>query len=273
MTFDIQKYQKFALMQLKGRWKIAVSGTLVTMLLLVIFSFAKAKTPSVDYNTLISASTEELLSMFQNSSTTGAALLIDFLETIIDFIVEIVLVTFFLIFSRSPDPVTMKNYFEGYNKWARGILSGLWKLLWLFLWGLIAIPVLMIYAIIVVYLPVQPSETVSKILALIVIFIGFIPMFIKMLEYSFSFFFASEFPEVGIRKALRLSICIVKGHRADVFLLNLSFIGFFLLSMITLGIGFLWYIPYYYMTLTNAYHALLQDALETGKIKPEELNS
>ena len=31
MTFDIQKYQKFALMQLKGRWKIAAEREKVAL--------------------------------------------------------------------------------------------------------------------------------------------------------------------------------------------------------------------------------------------------
>ena len=98
-------------------------------------------------------------------------------------------------------------------------------------------------------------------------------MFIKSIEYSFAMFFTAEFPELGIRKALRHSITITKGHRWDIFVLELSFIGYFLFSIITFCIGFLWTLPYYYMTLTNTYHALLQDALETGKIKPEDLNS
>ena len=97
-------------------------------------------------------------------------------------------------------------------------------------------------------------------------------MFIKSIEYSFIFFFASEFPEVGIRKALRLSITITKGHRWDIFVLELSFIGWILLSIISFGVGACWVIPYYYLTLTNTYHALLQDALEGGKVLPEDLN-
>lgn len=273
MTFDTKKYKKFALMQLQNRWKPAILATLISLLLICVFSFTNSKTPSLDYNALMTASTEELLNTLQNSGNTGLAFILDFLETIVSFIIEIVLVSFFLIFSRSPDPVSMKNYFDGYNKWAKGILNGLWKLLWMFLWALLAIPVLMLCAFLVVFLPFELSLTARIISASIALCIGFIPMFIKALQYSFSFFFAAEFSELGVRKALQLSICIVKGHTKDVFILNLSFIGWFFLSILTFGIGFVCYTPYYYMTLTNAYHALLQDALESGKIKPEDLNS
>lgn len=275
MNFDIEKYKRFSLMQLKGRWRPACLGTLISIALLCIFSVSQTKNPSIDYVSLMSASSDQLLSALQQSgSYSPASLILSFLETIMDFIVEIVLVSFFLIFSRSPDPVSLKNYFEGYNKWARGILSGLWRLLWTFLWGLLAIPLVVVFAIIISFFTeFETPNALNITLCIIILLIGFIPMFIKSIEYSFSFYFASEFPEIGIRKALRMSITITKGHRWDVFLLQLSFIGWFILSFATFAIGFLWTLPYFYMTMVNAYHALLQDALESGKIKPEDLDS
>ena len=275
MTLDIQKYKKFAFMQLQGRWKPAVLGTLISILLLFIFSFFQSKSPTINYSELMTVPSEQLLSALQESASgSGVGFILELLKTIVDFIVEMVLVSFFLIFSRSPDPVSLKDYFEGYNKWARAILCGLWKLLWSFLWGLLAIPLIVIFVIVMsCFSTFSGSDTVNYSICTFLLFLGFIPMFIKMIEYSFSFFFAAEFPEVGIRKSLRLSITIAKGHRWEIFVLNISFIGWVLLSILTCGVGFLWSLPYYYMTLTNAYHALLQDALESGKIKPEELNS
>ena len=277
MTLDIPKYKKFAFMQLQGRWKPAILGTLISILLLFIFSFFQSKAPSINYSELMTLPSEQLFTALQESASgSGVGFILELLNTIVDFIVEMVLVTFFLIFSRSPDPVSLKDYFEGYNKWTRAILCGLWKLLWTFLWGLLAIPLAVIFFIIIscfTNFDGSDAPVVNYTICIILLFIGFIPMFIKTIEYSFAFFFASEFPEIGIRKSLRLSITIAKGHRWEIFVLNISFIGWVLLSILTFCIGFLWTLPYYYMTLTNAYHALLQDALETGKIKPEELNS
>ena len=82
----------------------------------------------------------------------------------------------------------------------------------------------------------------------------------------------AEFPELGIRKALRISILITKGHRMDIFITELSFIPLELFGLITLGIGFLWVGPFMRMTRINIYHALLKDALETQKLHPEDLN-
>ena len=273
MTFNRKKYKEFALMQLRGRWKVAVFGTLISIILLTVFSFTQKQTSNINFYELMNYSYDQLLTYLQNSpaySVPGTVLSI--IETIIGYVVEIVLVSFFLIFSRSPDPVFMKNYFEGYNKWARGILCGLWRLLWTTLWALIAIPVGILYLLIITISGIDATSGITTTLFFVVLIIGLIPMFIKTIEYSFAFFFVSEFPELGIRKALRHSITITKGHRWDIFVLDLSFIGWFLLGCLSIGVAFLWILPYYYMTLVNTYHALLQNALEKEIIKPEDLN-
>jgi uncharacterized membrane protein len=46
------------------------------------------------------------------------------------------------------------------------------------------------------------------------------------------------------------------GHKGKLFVLYLSFIGWFLLSCITCGVGFLWLVPYVQTTLANFYDDL-----------------
>ena len=46
------------------------------------------------------------------------------------------------------------------------------------------------------------------------------------------------------------------GHKAELFLLDLSFLGWWLLSCLTAGIGFLWLAPYYRATKANYYRKL-----------------
>ena len=275
MTVDRKKYKSFALMQLKGRWRPAVIATLISVLILTLFSVTQNQTTDLSFSEMMRLSEEQLFNYIQsNPQFSAPGIILSLIETIMDFIIDIVLVSFFLIYSRSPEPVTLKNYFEGYNKWGRGVLCGLWKLLWLFLWALIVIPVMVGFVLIIALLSnsYEFSAEFQLVLLTIVMLIGLIPMFIKSIEYSFATYFTAEFSELGIRKALRHSITLAKGHRWELFLLDLSFIGWFLASMLTAGIGFMWFLPYYYMTKTNTYHALLQDALENSKILPEDLN-
>lgn len=49
------------------------------------------------------------------------------------------------------------------------------------------------------------------------------------------------------------------GHKMEFFVLQLSFIGWDLLGMLTLGIGYLWISPYKQMTFVNYYRHLTSE--------------
>ena len=65
-------------------------------------------------------------------------------------------------------------------------------------------------------------------------------------------------------KSLPLSIKMTKGYKKRFFVLDLSFIGWYLLCCLTLGIGMFWYVPYYTQTVIKAYNFIKKDALEKG---------
>ncbi|MNW04231.1 hypothetical protein D3C71_2002930 [compost metagenome] len=56
------------------------------------------------------------------------------------------------------------------------------------------------------------------------------------------------------------------------FVLDLSFIGWFLLGTIALGVGVLFVLPYYNSTKAELYVVLRKQALYDGLSTPEELN-
>ena len=49
---------------------------------------------------------------------------------------------------------------------------------------------------------------------------------------------------------------MMKGHKFDLFYLYLSFIGWFILSILTCGVGFIWLIPYVQMSVAAFYEDL-----------------
>ena len=53
---------------------------------------------------------------------------------------------------------------------------------------------------------------------------------------------------------------LMSGHKGRLFWLDISFIGWYIVGMITLGIGFLWINPY-----INATKAAFYDDLSKGK--------
>lgn len=96
-----------------------------------------------------------------------------------------------------------------------------------------------------------------------------IPGIIKSISYSMSLLIAIEYPEISGREALKLSMKITDGYKWDIFLLGLSFIGWIILCVLTLGIGFLWLSSY----IDTAY-CILYLKLKRNRIKLfEELDS
>ena len=82
------------------------------------------------------------------------------------------------------------------------------------------------------------------------------------LAYAMVPFVIHDNPDIAAVDALRTSRQIMKGHKRQLFVLYLSFIGWFLLGMITLGIAFFWIQPYIYATLAAFYEDIREPQIE-----------
>jgi uncharacterized membrane protein len=89
-----------------------------------------------------------------------------------------------------------------------------------------------------------------------------IPGIIKALAYSMTPFILKDFPELSVNQAINLSQKMMKGHKFDYFWLGLSFIGWILLGLLTLGIGYIWLIPYMYTSYAAFYEEVKKEYLE-----------
>jgi len=83
-----------------------------------------------------------------------------------------------------------------------------------------------------------------------------VPGIIVAIMFSQAFFILCDNNEKSIRECLKESIEMMKGYKADLFVLGLSFIGWWILAAITCGIGALFVYPYQQVTLANFYLAL-----------------
>jgi uncharacterized membrane protein len=81
-----------------------------------------------------------------------------------------------------------------------------------------------------------------------------IPGIIKGLAYSQVNYLYKDHPEYSIPELITASRKLMYGYKWKFFLLNLSFIGWGILSLFTLGIGLLWLIPYINSSLAEFYH-------------------
>ena len=83
-----------------------------------------------------------------------------------------------------------------------------------------------------------------------------IPGIIKGLAYSMTPFILEENPELSAYDAIKYSEKMMMGHKWDLFVLYLSFIGWFILCLFTFGIGFLWLTPYQTLSVCEFYEDL-----------------
>ena len=78
-----------------------------------------------------------------------------------------------------------------------------------------------------------------------------IPGIIIALTFSQAFYILAKNPEKSIGEVLGQSASMMNGYKMDLFMLELSFIGWWFVGIITLGIGLLWVAPYVKVAETN----------------------
>ncbi|MBM6992021.1 MAG: DUF975 family protein [Prevotella sp.] len=86
-----------------------------------------------------------------------------------------------------------------------------------------------------------------------------IPGFIKAYSYSMAYYVHKDNPEIGCNAAIDESMRLMNGHKWELFMLDLSFIGWFYLCLLTLGIGFLWLVPYVMTAHAHFYEDLVRE--------------
>lgn len=83
-----------------------------------------------------------------------------------------------------------------------------------------------------------------------------IPGIILGFAYAMVPYILHDHPELSATETLQMSRMMMKGHKWEFFLLELSFIGWAILCFFTLFIGYLWLAPYIQMTITKFYEKL-----------------
>lgn len=99
-----------------------------------------------------------------------------------------------------------------------------------------------------------------------------IPGIVKAYSYRLVPYLMSENPMLKYDEALKLSMKITDGEKGEMFVLDLSFIGWYLLGLLACCIGVLFVVPYYEATMAELYITLRDKAIETGKITYSNIN-
>ncbi len=98
-----------------------------------------------------------------------------------------------------------------------------------------------------------------------------IPGIVKGLAYSMVPYILADNPHMAPKRAIELSCRMTNGHKAELFGLLLSFIGWLLLGALCCGVGTLFVAPYMDSAYAEAYMQLRHEALQRGDTTLEEL--
>jgi len=134
---------------------------------------------------------------------------------------------FFLTISRKQEPV-FSQIFAGFRKFRVSLGAYLFQCVFVLLWMLLLI----------------------------------IPGIVAALSYAMTYYIISENEAVGPLAAIAKSKAMMRGNRWKFFCLGCRFLGWAVLSLLTLGIGFLWLLPYMNTAFAQFYDDLTPTAAE-----------
>ena len=193
---------------------------------------------------------------------------------------------FYFMRSRTSEPV-VKNMFFPFqaNIYMKIVGAMAWKYLFLFLWLLIPMGSLVVALIKGSFTLLAANmhdlytgadnlahDVPFLIVCLFIYVAGFVIVTIKTISYSMTEFILTDNPMLPYNRALSLSIAMTNGHKGHIFLLYLSFIGWYALVLLTCGLGMIFLSPYLMSTQAELYVKLRENAIYNGLCVKEELN-
>ena len=99
------------------------------------------------------------------------------------------------------------------------------------------------------------------ILVVVSIFTLLIGGIILAYAYAMVPYLLHDYPELSIREAMKISREMMRGHKWELFVLDLTFIGWIILSIFTLGLGILFVEPYQQAARSAFYEDLKCDSI------------
>ncbi|NYB73650.1 DUF975 family protein [Sedimentibacter hydroxybenzoicus DSM 7310] len=178
---------------------------------------------------------------------------------------------FFLKIYQRDDRTSMKQVFAaGFAKNYRRNLTGmLIRAFKLFLWSIIGL-VPLYFGLVLILMssfqgnPMVTGHTDLNDMTYIIFFgtiiisiAGFIPYIMKAIAYSMTPYILAKDENILPSEAVKLSAAMTSGYKSEIFKLCISFAGWLILSVITLGIaGVLWTGPYMSASFAGIYEEL-----------------
>jgi len=262
----IEELKRGAKEKLKGKWGIAILLTVLATLITNAFSVSGEISNFID---IFSKGLDSLnTSIEQISEGTLAVTIMVRLGMIINLLIggsiSYGISKFFLNLTRR-EKLKVETLFSGFKYFGKNFLIQLIVGIFSFLWALaVWIPAIILISIVLISqldILSQPSiigEFMVGFIVIIVIttIICSIISYLLIARYAMTYYISVDNPDFAVMECISASKEMMEGNKVKLLILQLSFIGWHILSILTLFIGYLWLIPYINTSVAEFYNNL-----------------
>ena len=207
---------------------------------------------------------EDVLWYIFTPGRVGAYLLMELLVALYHWVMIYGYAAYALDMARQAGP-GYRSLLEGFSNLGRALGVSVFTALFTALWGLLG----MAPGVVVLGVGAALESFPLMMFSTLLMTLGSILSTIASYRYRLATYFLLDEPEMGVLAAIRESKGTMAGRKWQLFVMDLSFLGWWILSLFTFGIVGLWASPYMWATEANFYHwarwgAFLNDGAQPG---------
>ena len=178
-----------------------------------------------------------------------AYLLMELLITLYQWVMQYGYTAYALGLARRTGP-GYRTLLEGFSHLGRALGVSFLTTLFISLWGVLV----MVPGIVVLSAGAMLESFPLIMFSSFLMFAGSVVPLIVSYRYRLAVYFLLDEPDMGVLTAIRESKETMRGRKWQLFVMDLTFLGWVILTVLTLGVVGLWAEPYIWVTEANFYH-------------------
>lgn len=265
---SFKNLKQVAKASLKGRWALAIVVTFLNIVLLMVPDLLNREYKVGRLMNLMQQNRLFLNYDIYSYANSITVIKVPFGWRIFIWLVNLIFVgalsfgisRFFLKLVRRNNP-RIENLFDGFKVLGTTILAHIALSIFKFLWYALATIVIILLGLVGTFVFNNQTYTEVQLITSILGFITlssvvYIGISIFLNRYALTYYILSDNKSLEVMDSINKSIELMKGNKIRLFLLYLSFIGWYILGVVSLGIGFIWILPYVEATIAEFYNSL-----------------
>lgn len=260
MGFNRPEAKYRARLAMRGAYPHPMLVTLVYILLTGVLTYAimyfVTNPFSLAYLYLVDG--ENIQDIYRNLFTVrlvGVYLLMELLITLYQWVMMFGYTAYALGLARRTGP-GYRTLLEGFAHLGKALLVSFLTSLFTTLWGLAAT----LPGVVVIIIGSLADSYGLVFLGVLLVLCGAVVELIVSYRYRLATYFLLDNPDMGALASITASKQAMRGHKGELFVMDLSFLGWWVLSAFTLGILSLWVSPYCWASEANFYHWVVYGA-------------